>query len=77
MLADFLRQHDIDILSVQELTNTEVLDIRGYETRINIGASIRGTVILATHELRLTNINTLPSGRAIAAEYNGIQLIHL
>jgi exonuclease III len=47
MFTDFLRRHDIDILFVQEVTNTEVLHIRGYETHQNIGASIRGTAILA------------------------------
>ena len=76
MLHDFVRKHDFDTLLAQELTSTEVLNIYGYET-YNIGASIRGTAILAKRELHLTNITTLPSGRAIAAVYKGIQLINI
>jgi exonuclease III len=77
MLTEFVRRHDIDILFAQEATSTEVLNLYGYETHLNIGASIRGTAILARRELHLTNITTLPSGRAIAAVYKGIQLINV
>jgi exonuclease III len=77
MLTDFLRRHDLDILFVQEMTNTEVLHIRGYETHQNIRASIRGTAILAKHGFHLENVASLPSGRAIAAVYQGIHLINI
>jgi exonuclease III len=77
MLADFIRRHDIDILYVQEVMSTEVLNIRVYETHQNNGASFHGTAILATQGLQLTNITTLPFGRAIRAVYQGIQLINL
>jgi exonuclease III len=79
MLTEFLRRHDIDILFVQEVTSTEVLQIRGYETYENIGASIRGTVFLAKYGLHLENIVALPSGRAIATVYvyQGIRLINI
>jgi len=52
-----------------------VLNIPSYNTHINIGASIRGTAVLARSTLHLTNITNLPSGRAIAADYKGIGLI--
>ena len=71
------RRHDLNILFVQEVTSREVLKFRGYENHLNIGTSIRGTAILARRELHLTNITTLPSGRAIAAVYKGIQLINV
>jgi hypothetical protein len=38
MLTDFLRRHDIDILFMQEVTNTEPLNIPGYAAHHNIGA---------------------------------------
>jgi len=72
MLADFIRRHDFDIIFTQEVTSAEVMNVRGYNTHLNIGASIRGTAILAKSTLHLTNITTLPSGRAIAADYKGI-----
>jgi len=77
MLADFIRQHDFDIIFIQEVTSTEVLNFRVYNTHLNIGASIRGTAILAKSTLQLTNITILPSGRAIAADYKGIRLINV
>jgi len=77
MLADFKRQHDFDIIFTQEVRSTEVLYARGYNTHLNIGASIRGTAILAKSTLLLTNITILPSGRAMAADYKGIRLINV
>jgi exonuclease III len=77
MLADFIRQHDFDIIFAQEVTSTEVLNVRGYNVNLNIGASICGTAILANSTLLLTNTTTMPSGRAIAADYKGIRLINV
>jgi len=59
------------------VTSTKVLNVRGYNTHLNIRASISGTAILAKTTLHLTNITTLPSGRAIAADYMGIRLINV
>jgi len=75
MLADFI--HDFDIIFAQEVTSTEVLNVRGYDTYLNIGTSIRGTAILARSTLHLTKVTTLPSGRAIAADYRGLRLINI
>ena len=77
MLADFIRRHDFHIIFTQEVTSTEVMNVRGYNAHLNIGASIRETAILAKSTLHLTNITTLPSGRAIAADYKGIRLINV
>ena len=71
MLADFIRQHDFDIFFTQEVTSTEVLNVRGYNVHLNIGASIRGTAILAKSTLHLTNITTLPSGTSDSARLQG------
>ena len=38
---------------------------------------MRGTAILAKDGITLTNVTTLPSGRAIAAEYRGTLLINI
>jgi len=37
MLADFIRQHDFDIIFTQEVTSTEVMNVRGYNAHLNIG----------------------------------------
>jgi len=77
MLADFIRQHDFDIVFAQEVTSTEALNVCGYDTHLNIGTFMRGTAILArsTLHLTVTGINFLPSGRAMAANIKGIRLL--
>jgi exonuclease III len=49
IFTEFLRHHDIDILFVQEVTNVEVLQTRGYQTHQNIGKSMCGTAILTKY----------------------------
>jgi len=46
MLADFIRQHDFDIISTKEVTSTEVLNVHGYNVHLNILA--KGTLHLTT-----------------------------
>ena len=58
------------------MTSTDVLNIRGYNTHLNFGASIRVTANHAKSTLHLTNITTLPSEKAIAADHKGIRLIN-
>jgi len=77
MLADIIRQHDFDLIFAQEVSSTEFFNVRGYNTHLNIGASIRGTAILARSTLNLTNITTLPSGPTMAADYKGIRIINV
>ena len=77
MLQDFVRAHDLDIILVQEVTAHESVNITGYVSHTNIGSEMRGTAILAKKHLVLTDIDLLPSGRAIAAVFSGIRLINV
>jgi len=77
MLAEFIRTHDFDIIFLQEVTNADVFRFRGYETYRNIGTSMRGTAIVAKCQHQLTNVLTLPTGRAIAATLHGIRMINV
>ena len=43
----------------------------------DIGSHTRGTAIVARSGIMLTNVNKFPSGRAIAAEYNGWHIINI
>jgi exonuclease III len=72
MMVDFLSKHDIDIALVQEITDPESVILHGYASHLNIGPDMRGTAIMAKKDLHLTKIERIPSGRAIAAEFNGI-----
>ena len=77
MLEEYIRRHEIDIIFLQKITRTNMVNVRGYETFDNIGTHMRGTAIVARKEFHLSNITTLPTGRAITAEYKGIQLINI
>jgi exonuclease III len=47
MLSEFVQRQEIDIMLVQEATNPDTLNIRGYDTYHNIGTSMCGTAIVA------------------------------
>jgi hypothetical protein len=72
MLEEFLRQQDIDFALLQEVTHTNLTTFRRYTAHVSVGTDKRGTAILAKEGLALNDVNRLPSGRGIAAHYNGI-----
>ena len=74
MLSDFITRHELDKLLVQEFTNPDTLNIRGYVTHHNIRTSMRETAKLARKERPITIVHKLPSGRAMSAEYSEISL---
>jgi len=67
MLADFIQHHDFDVIFIQEGTSPEILNIRGYETLLNIGTSMRGPAVVAKSHHNLMNVLILPFARVIAA----------
>jgi hypothetical protein len=77
ILIDYIRRHEFDFVFLQEVTYSETVHLTGYDTYLNIGANMRGTTILARHDFPLNNVIRLPSGRAIAAEYNGTSFINV
>jgi len=77
MLTDYIRRHGIDIVLLQEVIDPEILNMHGYEVYYNIGSETRGTAMVVRSDTMLTKINKTPSGRAIAAEYNGWHIINI
>jgi exonuclease III len=71
MLLWFIRRHDVDFVFLQEVTDPEIPTVTGYTT------NMRRTAILARHDFPLTNVTSLPTGRAIAADYNGLRLVNV
>jgi len=69
MLRDFIRRHDHDIVLLQEVVALECVDTPGYNSYTNISSEMRGTSILARQDLHITNIDKVPSGRAITCVY--------
>jgi hypothetical protein len=47
MLEYFVRQHEIDFLFLQEVTQPKFDNLRGYTAYTNIGTNLRRTAILA------------------------------
>jgi exonuclease III len=77
MLEDFLRRQDIDLALLQEVTRADLTTFRRYTAHTNTGTDRRGMVILVKEELVLSDIRCIPSGRGMAASYNGIWIINL
>ena len=77
MLLDFIRRHELDFVFLQEVTDPAILTVTVYTTCLNIGANMRGTAILAILDFPLTNVTSLTTGRAMAADYNGLRLVNV
>jgi hypothetical protein len=56
MLEDFLLISEIDVLCMQEVTNTKVTMIRNYTAHVNIGIEGRGTAVLNKDCYQLTDM---------------------
>jgi exonuclease III len=70
MLEDFLKKQAIDIAMLQEVTNTNIENLHGYTTHINIGTEMRGTALVVKTGIKLTQVRRLPTGRGISANIN-------
>jgi exonuclease III len=77
MFEDFVRQHEIEFLFLQEVTRPKFDTLRDYKAHANIKTNRRGTAILTREHLPLTRIVSLPSGRGIAAIFQGVRLINI
>ena len=77
ILEDFLRNQDIDIALLQEVTHSNFTFLRRYEAHTNVGTDSRGTAILAKEGIPITNKTRLPTGRGIAAYFEGIRIINI
>jgi exonuclease III len=77
MLHHFLRRYEVDILFVQEVTDADVLQMQGYMAHCNLGTTMRGTAFLSRNGINLKNIVRMPTGRAIAASYQGVLLLNI
>jgi hypothetical protein len=79
ILIDFIQCYDLDFMFLQQMTDLAILNVMGYATYLNIGANMRGTAIMARHEypLTVTNVTSLPTGRAIAVDHDGIRLVNV
>jgi exonuclease III len=77
MLEDFLIKHEIDILFLQEVTQSHFDNLRGYTAYTNTGTTRRGTAVLARDHLILTDIVRIPTGRGVEADFHGVWLVKI
>ena len=77
MLMDFLRKNDTDIALIQEIVDPESVCINGHLAHTNIGPDMRGSAIIARKDLRITQIDRIPSVRAIVTEIHGTRHINV
>jgi exonuclease III len=77
MLTDFKDRQGISIILLQEVTHNDVARIRGYDTYLNIGATLRGTALAVRKTTRIQQVQLLPSGRAIAVTYGDLRIVNI
>ena len=77
MFKEFIRANDLDIVLIQEVATPNSIETPGYVAYENIGPDMRGTAIVARRNIQITNIEKLPSGRAMAVESNGLRIINI
>jgi exonuclease III len=63
MLQDFIYKHGLDLILLQEVTDSTISNIQRYTAYINIGSKGRGTAVLAKDCYHITNIQRIPTGR--------------
>ena len=49
----------------------------GFKRHYNIGSEQRGTAIIRRENIEIHNILKIPSGRAIAAEFQGTRIVNI
>ena len=77
MLTEYIKRHDLDIVFLQEITDPELLTMPGCDMYCNIGWHRRVAATVARNDITLTNINKIPSGPAIAAEYKRLYIVNI
>jgi exonuclease III len=77
MLEDYLRRHEVDIALLQEVTSPRINAIQNYTSYLNIRTHQRGTAIPIKNGITIANVKRLPSGRGIAALFQGTRIINV
>ena len=77
MLTDFIRTQDLDIILLQEVVTPDSIEVLGYSAYSNVGSDMRGTAILVRRGLQVTDIQRVPTGRAVAVTCQGIRIVNI
>jgi exonuclease III len=75
--TEFLREQDIDVMFVQEVTQCVLENIWEYNAYTILGTTCRGRAFGARDHLELQEITCLPSGRGIAVGLNGVWMVNI
>jgi exonuclease III len=62
---------------LQDVAYTDFEFLRGYTAHVNIGDSGRGTAIVVKQGIQVKNVERIPSGRAIAAEFQSHRIVNV
>jgi len=75
--AVFLHKQEIDILLLQEVTNTYFNMTRGFNAYRNVRINTRGTAMLTGETIKLTNVTRLTSGYGMAEHCLGVWIVNI
>lgn len=75
-LSRLLNTEGVDIVLLQEVA-VPAFNFYGYSEYVNIGPNRRGTALLWRSSLPLTDLATVPSGRAVAATFGDVRIVNV
>lgn len=73
-LRSLLNREYVDIVLLQEVA-VPAFDFYGYSECVNLGPDRRGTALLWKSALPMTDLCSLPSGRAVAATFGDVRVV--
>ena len=75
-LSRLLNTEGVDIALLQEVS-VPAFNFYGYSEYVNVGPNRRGTALLWRSSLPLTDLATVPSGRAVAATFGDVRVVNV
>lgn len=77
LLRDFIYDHDVDVLLLQEVAYENFLFLPTHYAFVNISADNKGTAILARKSMEISNVLLESNGRIVSLIVNGINFINV
>jgi exonuclease III len=77
LLNSYFHRNNIDIIALQEVVQSDLEILRWCTAHVNIGDSGIGTAFVVKLGTQVRDIERIPSGRAIAAEFQSHRMVNV
>lgn len=77
LLRDFVYDHDIDVLLLQEVVYENFSFLPSHFAFVNISSDNKGTAIIVRKTMVISNVLLEPNGRIVSLVVNGVNFINV